>query len=61
MKTLTIVRKAIALMLMFVGMAAVSALDSNVSVLGELGLVAVFLVGFFGGGALFFRGETMEE
>lgn len=54
-----LVRKSIAAFAMFIGLAAGSALDSDISLMGTLGLIAVFFIGFFGGAALLCKGEDI--
>lgn len=56
-----IARKSIAAVAMFVGLAAASALDSDISMWGTIGLIAVFIIGFFGGAALFCKGEGVPQ
>ena len=56
-----LVRKSIAVFGMFVGIAAVSALDSDIPMWGTLILIALFFIGLFGGGYLYCKGEPTPQ
>lgn len=57
----TIVRKVVACAMMFVGLFAGSAIDSEVSFTCTMLLAGLFFVGVFGGGALYIKGEPISE
>ena len=57
----TIVRKVVAGAMMFIGLFAGCAIDSQISMTGTLLLAGLFFVGVFGGGALYIKGEPISE
>lgn len=57
----TLVRKVIAGTMMFLGLFAGCAIDSEIPMSGTLLLAVVFFVGVFGGGALYIKGEPISE
>lgn len=56
-----IIRKVIGSIAMFIGLAAGCVLDSDISLGGIFLLVAVFVIGVFGGGALYCKGEPIPD
>ena len=55
-----IAHKTIGFILALIGMAAFSALGSDVSIWGALGIILVGLIGTIAGFGLWFAGEPME-
>ena len=56
-----IIRKSISGIAMFIGLAAGSAIDSDIPMWSTLLLIALFIGGVFGGGALYCKGESIPD